>query len=571
MISRTIVVFASAALVGTAALSATGTPALAHSTAYLAGSDRHTTSTLVAQAAYPDSATNVYLARGDVLADALSAGSFSDGPVLLVDRSGRFNLAARSYVSGLKLSGKVIALGGNSVVPQSVVDDIAGGKPTGRLQGATRLATSAEIARAAYPSGAAVVYLADGFGADGNGSADAVAGGALHDGPVLLVDKRSSRGVSSNTAAVAALQALHPAQVIALGGNAAVPQNLGQELASTVGAQFSRVYGANRYETAAAIATRAFPGKPNSVYIARGDVFADAVAASALKKQGPILLAPTTPNPAQNYAAGYIRAHQPASVIFLGRSFWDGNVISSLGQGQDFQITTPAAQPTPKQKTQQPKEKQQPGKKPQPKKTDGSKPSAKPSPSATAQPKPTHNPQKKRPQPNPGNTQPAPQPSASTRPTPRPAVTTYVPITEFSDEILDKVSAMIEKSIFEEINAKRVELGVPPLQRLPEADALAKGWSRKMIKEDFFRHSDDSEYDCAKLFESGFSKVGENIFRSYGNSFDTKNIAHRMVQGWINSPGHFENLSNRNFTHTGIGVAVSRNGKTIKATQNFAG
>ncbi len=553
MISRALVVFASAALVGTAALSTTGTPALAQSTAYLAGSDRHTTSALVAQTAYPSSATNVYLARGDVLADALSAGSFSDGPVLLVDRSGRFNLAARSYVSGLNLSGRVIALGGNSVVPQSVVDDIAGGKPTGRLQGATRLATSAEIARAAYPSGAAAVYLADGFGADGNGSADAVAGGALHDGPVLLVDKRSSGGAGSNAAAVAALQALHPAQVIALGGNAAVPQTLGQELASTVGAQFNRVYGANRYETAAAIAARAFPGKPNSAYIARGDVFADAVAASALKKQGPILLAPTTPNPAQNYAAGYVRAHQPASVTFLGRSFWDGNVVSSLGQGQDFQVTTPTVQPTPKQKTQQPKEKQQPGKKPQPKKTDDSKPTAKPSPSTTAQPKPTCPFRKKRPQPNPGNTQPAPQPT-------------------YTANQLEQKAREIENYIHEGINAKRRELGVKPLERIFEANFLALGWSKVMVETGDFKHSTEHpEFSYRYLHNLRFSSTGENILMTNGYALDTKKIADVMVQGWIDSPGHYANLSAPGFTVTGVGVAISPDGRTVMATQNFAG
>ena len=84
---------------------------------------------------------------------------------------------------------------------------------------------------AARPGGASVVYVADGFGRDGNGSPDAVAGGALSDGPVLLVNGSASRGASANPAAVSVLQALHPSQVIALGGGAAVSDGLGAELA----------------------------------------------------------------------------------------------------------------------------------------------------------------------------------------------------------------------------------------------------------------------------------------------------------------------------------------------------
>lgn len=41
----------------------------------LAGTNRYETSVAISRHAYPSSAENVYLARGDVLADALSAGS----------------------------------------------------------------------------------------------------------------------------------------------------------------------------------------------------------------------------------------------------------------------------------------------------------------------------------------------------------------------------------------------------------------------------------------------------------------------------------------------------------------
>lgn len=47
-----------------------------------------------------------------------------------------------------------------------------------------------------------------------------------------------------------------------------------------------RIYGANRIDTSIAIAKEAFPGQAQSVYLARMDVFADALAGGALTKGG---------------------------------------------------------------------------------------------------------------------------------------------------------------------------------------------------------------------------------------------------------------------------------------------
>lgn len=98
-----------------------------------------------------------------------------------------------------------------------------GGRATGRLAGATRVETAVQISRRAFPAGAPVVYLAraDGF-------ADAVAGGTLTDGPVLLVPS-----CGTLPAAVAAeIERLDPAEVVALGGPGAVCEDLLEQAAS---------------------------------------------------------------------------------------------------------------------------------------------------------------------------------------------------------------------------------------------------------------------------------------------------------------------------------------------------
>jgi uncharacterized protein YkwD len=45
-------------------------------------------------------------------------------------------------------------------------------------------------------------------------------------------------------------------------------------------------------------------------------------------------------------------------------------------------------------------------------------------------------------------------------------------------------------------------------------------------------------------------------------------IASQVVNGWMNSPGHRENILNARYDREGIGIAVSSDGK-VYVTQNF--
>lgn len=84
---------------------------------------------------------------------------------------------------------------------------------TGRLAGGTRFGTAAAIALHQFPAGAETVYLAR-----GDNVVDAVAGGVLTDGPILLVP---SCDVLPEVV-VAALEALGAQAVTALGGPSAI-------------------------------------------------------------------------------------------------------------------------------------------------------------------------------------------------------------------------------------------------------------------------------------------------------------------------------------------------------------
>jgi putative cell wall-binding protein len=279
---------------------ATAAPAVSR----LAGADRVGTAVRISQHAFPAAFTtggSVYLARMDVFADAVAAGTLTDGPVLLVPSCATVPQAVKDEVARLAPA-RVVALGGTGAVCDQVLTDVAGSRSTARLAGVDRYLTSLEIARERARQGAVTeVYVASGLD-----SPDAVVGGQLTRGPILLTGS-VDRSTDYNTF----IDQVKPVRVMALGGEGAVTYD---QLRVLHGAK-ERLVGPSRYETAGAIAMRQFPGDADTVYLARGDVYADAVAAGALK-DGPVLLVESCALP--DMATQRIAAARPLKIVALG-------------------------------------------------------------------------------------------------------------------------------------------------------------------------------------------------------------------------------------------------------------
>jgi zinc D-Ala-D-Ala carboxypeptidase len=178
------------------------------STGRVAGADRIETAVRISQRAFPSGAEVAYLARSDVFADALAAGTLSDGPVLLVPRCGAVPDAVGTELARLSPAA-VLALGGPSAVCDELLATAGAGRETGRVAGLSRFETAVRIAQRAFPDGAGEVYLAS--AAD---SPDAVAGGSLTGGPILLVPREGSPPDEVR----AEIARLAPSRVVALGG-----------------------------------------------------------------------------------------------------------------------------------------------------------------------------------------------------------------------------------------------------------------------------------------------------------------------------------------------------------------
>ena len=197
-----------------------------------------------------------------------------------------------------------------------------------RISGADRFGTAVAISQRQFPdAGVEVAYLAR-----ANVFADAVAGGALTDGPILLVPSCGPIPAS----VTAELGRLDPARVVALGGASAVCDQVLTDAAKAAGvtaSATSRLSGANRFATSVAISQAAFPTEADSVYLARADVFVDAVAGGVLV-DGPVLLVPTNgPVPASVQAE--IDRLNPSEVVALGgRSAVSDQVLTAAATGR---------------------------------------------------------------------------------------------------------------------------------------------------------------------------------------------------------------------------------------------
>lgn len=237
-----------------------------------AGAGRIATAAVISAAAFEPGVPLVHVATAGAFPDALAAGpaaASAGGPVLLVDRDA---LAAevRAELERLRPA-RIAVLGGPSAISDAVAAELGTIAPVQRVAGADRYATAAAVAETV--SNPSVAYVASGAG-----FADALAGGAAAatEGGVLLLTAQDA----VPDATVAALERISPVRIVVLGGTAAVSDAVVEQLARHAEGPVRRIAGADRYATAAAVSAAVHPDGAETVYVATGASFPDALAAS---------------------------------------------------------------------------------------------------------------------------------------------------------------------------------------------------------------------------------------------------------------------------------------------------
>lgn len=119
----------------------------------------------------------------------------------------------------------------------------------------------------------------------------------------------------------------------------------------------------------------------------------------------------------------------------------------------------------------------------------------------------------------------------------------------------------LEREAFDLINAARRKANLPPLFLDAEMLYLAREHSETMANSGNFTHRGAR----GEMVDERARNVGITDWRGIGENIaanqSAKNPVATAIECWLNSEGHRRNLFSNDWTRSGIGVAVSRDGK----------
>ena len=207
-----------------------------------------------------------------------------------------------------------------------------------RIGGSDRYSSSAVISASYFSPGVPVVYLASGEGfADAISAAPAAASGG---GPVLLTSPTKLPEVIR-----AELVRLAPQKIIAVGGTGSISDALLASLTS-LSPDVQRVFGQDRYATSRALLGDAFGADVPELYLATGEMFADALSASAAagSKGIPVLLVAGNNSELDVITTGYLAELGATKVYIAGgsgvvTSGIEQSLVSKLGRGSVVRLS----------------------------------------------------------------------------------------------------------------------------------------------------------------------------------------------------------------------------------------
>jgi uncharacterized protein YkwD len=132
---------------------------------------------------------------------------------------------------------------------------------------------------------------------------------------------------------------------------------------------------------------------------------------------------------------------------------------------------------------------------------------------------------------------------------------------ELSDGKAETSRAMsvesIEHRVFDLINDERIKNGLQPLIWTDKSAITARFHSANMSQTSYFSHKDlignRVEDRLNKFGVTDWRMAGENI--AWISGYDDPTA--RVVESWMNSPGHRKNILQPKYRESGIGLAIT--------------
>lgn len=114
----------------------------------------------------------------------------------------------------------------------------------------------------------------------------------------------------------------------------------------------------------------------------------------------------------------------------------------------------------------------------------------------------------------------------------------------------------LENEVVRLVNIERAKHNLPALKQNWELSRIARYKSKDMIDKNYFSHTSPtygSPFNMIQNFGLKFSAAGENI--AYG-----QNSPAAVMNAWMNSPGHRNNILSPSYTEIGVGLAKNNRG-----------
>ncbi len=286
----------------------------------LAGNDRYETATKISQKFF-NKADTVILASGTKNADALVSASFAstnEAPILLTEKA---NVPASVKAEITRLGAKkVILSGGLSSMSGAVESQLRSmGLSVERVAGKNRFETAAMVAqRVKNKSNSNKVILING---EKDADALTVSSLATQAGvPVLM-----TRANSLDPNAKAKINEWKPEEVIVVGGNSSISEGVMRQINAK---SKVRISGRTRFDTALAIANKAYPDA-KTIFVSNGYNAVDSLSAGAVTglTKAPIILAEKNKVPAS--VVEKLKGNKDL-IILGGNNTIDANIENSI-------------------------------------------------------------------------------------------------------------------------------------------------------------------------------------------------------------------------------------------------
>lgn len=120
---------------------------------------------------------------------------------------------------------------------------------------------------------------------------------------------------------------------------------------------------------------------------------------------------------------------------------------------------------------------------------------------------------------------------------------------------IDSVKTL-ETEVVKIVNSERSKRGLMPLKQNWELSRVARYKSQDMINKNYFAHESPtygSPFRMIETFGIHFSAAAENIAKG-------QKTPSEVMNSWMNSTGHKNNILSPSYTEIGVGVAKDSNG-----------